>query len=150
MISRHLETLFCDDIRHELGGKLSFIGVYSGVLFVPTFPATLTKLCLSATIITPVEEPLRTLTLSVLKNDTTLHEMHFSEDQLAAASDLAEEVTDRQEQDNAGPYRFLMVFSPIQFDEPCALRVRAQTEDGELYGLVLKVESPPALEESSP
>jgi len=44
-----------------------------------------------------------------------------------------------------------MVFSPIQFDEPCALRVRAQTEDGELYGLGLKVEEPPpSLEESSP
>jgi len=148
MTSRHLETLFCDDIRHELGGKLSFIGVYSGVLFVPTFPATLARLCLSATIITPVGEPLRTLTLRVLKNDKTLHEMHFSEDQLVAASDFAEEMPDRQ--DHAGTYRFLMVFSPIQFDEPCALRVRAQTEDGELYGLGLTVEEPPpSLEESS-
>ena len=23
MITRHVETLFCDDIRHEVGGKLS-------------------------------------------------------------------------------------------------------------------------------
>jgi hypothetical protein len=47
MIARHVETLFCDDIRHEVGGKLSYIGVYSGGLFVRAFPVTLPKLCLA-------------------------------------------------------------------------------------------------------
>jgi hypothetical protein len=37
-MERHLQTIFCDDIRHELGGKLSYIGVYSGRLIVPDFP----------------------------------------------------------------------------------------------------------------
>jgi hypothetical protein len=40
-MDRHIQTVFCDDIRHEVGGKHSYIGVYSGKLFVPTFPATL-------------------------------------------------------------------------------------------------------------
>jgi hypothetical protein len=29
-MNRQVQTVFCDDIRHELGGKLSYIGVYSG------------------------------------------------------------------------------------------------------------------------
>jgi hypothetical protein len=37
-------TLFCDDIRAEIGAKTSFIGVYRGVLFVHSqFPVTLPK-----------------------------------------------------------------------------------------------------------
>ena len=37
-------TIFCDDIRHEVGNKFSFMGVYKGDLIVHgAFPATLPK-----------------------------------------------------------------------------------------------------------
>jgi hypothetical protein len=37
-------TIFCDDIRQEVGGKISFVGVYSGTMFVHgEFPVTLPK-----------------------------------------------------------------------------------------------------------
>lgn len=40
-------TIFCDDIRHELGGKITFVGVYTNYLFISgTLPVTLPKLCL--------------------------------------------------------------------------------------------------------
>src|SRR5215510_2198310 len=36
------DTIFCDDIRHENGGKTSYIGVYRGSLYIPAeFPITL-------------------------------------------------------------------------------------------------------------
>jgi hypothetical protein len=36
------DTIFCDDIRHENGGKTSYIGVYRGNLFtLAEFPITL-------------------------------------------------------------------------------------------------------------
>lgn len=143
MIPRHLETLFCDDIRHEMGGKLSFIGVYSVGLFVPVFPATLPKLCLSVKILTPADEPLRSLTLRVLKDDEILQEIIFDEEQLVAAADLAEDRPDEQRKERVQMMQFMLVFSPIQFDEPCTLRVRAQTEDSELRGMALKVEQAP-------
>jgi hypothetical protein len=49
--------------------------------------------------------------------------------------------------------QFLLIFSPMQFGEPCTLKVRAQTDTGELRGLALTVASPPpaaelALEEA--
>ena len=37
-------TIFCDDIRHELGGKVSYIGIYSGSInFNQPLPITLAK-----------------------------------------------------------------------------------------------------------
>ena len=39
-------SLFCDDIRHELGGKYSLIGLYDGELIFPkptTFPTIIPK-----------------------------------------------------------------------------------------------------------
>lgn len=143
MIPRHVETLFCDDIRHEVGGKLSFIGVYSGGLFVPAFPATLPKLCLSVKIVTPADEPLRELSLRILRDEETLQEIALDEEQLAAASDSAEEMTEGQRNERVQMAQFMLVFSTIQFDGPCTLRVRVQTEDGELRGMALKVDQAP-------
>ena len=53
MISRHLEIIYCDEIRHESNGKLLYIGVYSEVLVVKAFPTILPKLCLSIKAATP-------------------------------------------------------------------------------------------------
>jgi hypothetical protein len=147
MITRHVETLFCDDIRHEVGGKLSFIGVYSGGLFVQAFPATLAKLCLSVKIVTPADEPLRSLKLRVLKDEDVLQEIVVDEGQLAAASDSAEDITEKLRKERVHVAQFMLVFSPIQFEGPCILRVRAQTEDSEHVGMALQVGQAPAVAE---
>jgi hypothetical protein len=43
-------TIFCDDIRQEVGGKYSYIGAYDGKMFVQgDFPVLLSKLCLAVT-----------------------------------------------------------------------------------------------------
>ncbi|AFL73530.1 hypothetical protein Thivi_1538 [Thiocystis violascens DSM 198] len=141
---RHVETLFCDDIRHEIGGKISYIGVYSGGLFVPAFPVTLPKLCLSVRILTPANDPLQSLTLRVLKDEETLQEVMLDEGQLAAASDAGEDATDERREERIQMTQFMLVFSPIQFDEPCILKVRAQTESEALRGMALKVDQLPS------
>lgn len=38
-------SLICDDVRHEVGNKVSFIGVYTKDLFIPQTPFTFPKLC---------------------------------------------------------------------------------------------------------
>jgi hypothetical protein len=45
-------TIFCDDIRYEVGGKASFMGSYSGAMIVHVpFPATLPMLAVSITLL---------------------------------------------------------------------------------------------------
>ena len=41
-------ALYCDDIRHEVGGKVSYMGVYSGVMLTQAMPIILNKICLMA------------------------------------------------------------------------------------------------------
>jgi hypothetical protein len=46
-------TVFCDDIRNEVGGKNTYVGVYTGNLAVPSFPAILPKFGIVATLLEP-------------------------------------------------------------------------------------------------
>jgi hypothetical protein len=146
MITRHVETLFCDDIRQEVGGKLSFIGAYSGVLFVVGFPVTLPRLCLFVKVVTPAADPLRTLTLRVLRDEEILQEITADEEQLAVACDSVEDMTQEELDDRVLTANFVLVFSPIQFHGPGTLRVRVQTENGEMRGIALKIAQAPSQE----
>jgi hypothetical protein len=38
-------AIICDDIRQEIGNKLTFVGVYQDQIIVPSFPFTFAKLC---------------------------------------------------------------------------------------------------------
>jgi hypothetical protein len=45
-------TIFCDDIRYEIGGKVSFIGSYSGTMILhDVFPAMLPMLAMGVTLL---------------------------------------------------------------------------------------------------
>ena len=140
MIERHVQTIFCDDIRHEINGKISYIGVYSNDLIVPSLPVTLPKLCLSVKVVTPADKPLESLTLRILKNEEVLQEISVEEEQLNTASESSEYMTDEERQERVQSAQFMLVFSPIQFEERCVLKVRVQTEDEELQGIGLRIE----------
>lgn len=39
-------TIFCDDIRHETSGKVTYVGIYKGVMYLRgDLPLTLPKIC---------------------------------------------------------------------------------------------------------
>jgi len=139
-MNRHIQTIFCDDIRHELGGKLSYIGVYSGHLFVPAFPVTLPKLCLALSVITPASQPFRKLELRIFKDDELLAEGVLDEAKLSEIIEATEEENGNSATESRiQALNSLFVFSPFQIDGPCRLRVRAVTESEELKGLALSV-----------
>jgi hypothetical protein len=46
-------SIFCDDIRNEIGGKNSYMGVYPGSLGVPAFPFVVPKFGVATTIYEP-------------------------------------------------------------------------------------------------
>lgn len=50
-------TIFCDDVRQEIGGKTSLMGIYKGTLVVQgPAPVTLPRLCLHSTFIERPDE----------------------------------------------------------------------------------------------
>ena len=63
-MDRYGYSIFCDDIRNEAGGKLSFIGCYNGVIFISeSFPLVLPKLCVHVHILSPASRPFRSITV---------------------------------------------------------------------------------------
>jgi len=143
-MNRQVLTIFCDDIRQEIGGKFSYIGVYSAQMFVPSFPITLPKLCLAMNVITPADTPFRKLAMRILKDDTQLAEGVFDETQLASAVEASTVVPEDGRKERVLALQAMFVFSPFQVEGPCTLRVRVETDDGELRGLGLRIEQAPA------
>ena len=149
-MNRHVFTIFCDDIRQEIGGKLSYIGVYGGQMFVPSFPITLPKLCLAMSMITPVDTPFRKLAMRILKDDTQLAEGVLDETQLAGTVEASTNVAADERKDRILALQSMFVFSPFQLEGPCTLKVRVETESGELRGVGLRIDQAPAPAPDSP
>jgi hypothetical protein len=63
-MDRYGYSIFCDDIRNEPGGKLSFIGCYNGVIFISgAFPLVLPRLCVHTHIVSPASRPFSSITV---------------------------------------------------------------------------------------
>jgi hypothetical protein len=58
MMERYGYSIFCDEIRNEVGGKLSFVGCYNAIMFAASkFPVTLPKFCIHFHVFSPVTQP---------------------------------------------------------------------------------------------
>jgi hypothetical protein len=135
-----LSTIYCDDIRQEIGGKLSLMGVYNAVMYVPQFPATLPKLWIMATYVVAQDKPPRSLKVRVFKNNEPLVDMDAMPEYLQQLANAREPVVPMPD----GSQRVInsnmqVCFSPLVLDGPCVLRVVAITDQGEVPGLGLQV-----------
>jgi hypothetical protein len=61
----YLHALYCDDIRHEVGGKVTYVGTYGPDMFVPEFPFVVPKLCVALFMSMPWELEARKLVARV-------------------------------------------------------------------------------------
>jgi len=142
MAHRTLEALYCDDIRHEIGGKLSYIGVYNAEMYVPGFPITLPKLCVALWAVIPNDRPVQGMSFKVLKDDEVVHQVEIG-DLPPPPADFWE----RENQDAGETFTTMMTyvaFSPLNLEGPCKIRVRAYTSDGEeLKGSALTIREAP-------
>ena len=129
-----LGGVFCDDIRHEIGGKISLIGCYSEVMLVGKFPITLPKLCASVRAITPADEPFKTLKIFVLKDDEVLVEGEIP------CADLPKIDPAVSNDGSLFAVNAQFVFSPLEINGPCGLRVRAEVNGDTIRGLGLRIE----------
>jgi hypothetical protein len=140
---RHVQTIFCDDIRHEINGKISYIGVYAGTMFVQVFPSTLPKLCIDIKVISPPDNPIKSLKLNILSDEKVLQEIDLSEEQLSQFSSTSNERIENGSKDFVQVANFQLLFSPLQLEAPCILKVRARMDGEEYKGLGLSVKEFP-------
>ena len=128
--ARILVSLFCDDIRQELGNKFSLMGCYGDEIIVEKLPAALPKLCVQLRAVTPLDRPFKRLVLRAMLNDDLLAEMELPQEQLEQA---ARAICEREDALRLSVMA-VMGFSPLLVSEASYLRVEAQTEEGVLNG----------------
>ena len=141
MIARHCEAIYCDDVRQEVSGKLTFVGVYSGNMIVVRTPTALPKLCVFVKIITPIGEPLGTHTVQVLHDDKVIGELR--NDGSTLERDTPNDATHAIRS-------VVITVSPFEVTDEGQVKVRVVLEDGsELAAPALRIEvaAPPSVDE---
>lgn len=133
---RYVHTLYCDDVRTEVGGKMTFVGVYQNQLVVHHLgPVSLPKLCVVATAQTPKEKPFERLCFKLLQDDTVLQEIEIPPEALQMAITLS----DNDPNSAFQSYGMILTLQPFNIEKSCVLRIRAETESEELAASALRV-----------
>lgn len=132
MVERHIEAVFCDDIRQELHNKVSLIGVYAADMVVDRLPAMLPRLCVWANIVTPIERPFEKLRLRLVQEERVLLET----DDIAGDGGQMNDVPPDAKRivTNA-----VFTLSPYQIDGDTWLQLVAETEEDELTSRKLRI-----------
>lgn len=147
---RWVHTLWCDDIRHEIGNKPSFMGVYNLDLVMPTLPAILPRLSAFITVGTPANQPFKKLQIRVEKNDAeqAIASIEVPADQLTEmAAELSNRPTDPTDLENTEPRGIAMSFiiqlgsMPIT-ETTKSFKVWVDTEADTLESFKLRVSAP--------
>lgn len=121
-------SIICDDIRHEVGDKISLMGCYSGVLYVNEFPATLAKLGVYTKIITEVDDPIQNLQVKFLFGKKELGEVSIDVSQAPP-----EKIADCR------TYQVAMICGPVKLEQPGELRVEVETQNEGLCTETIRV-----------
>jgi hypothetical protein len=143
-VSRHLEVIYCDDIRNEVGNKFSYMGIYTRELTIPNAPLILPKLCIAVKVVTDINDPFESVMVRVVKIKD--HE----ETELISTGTISlpppAELSGRDNDATCLSFEMQFLLSPFQVDEEATLRVKATTEREELLGVALrlKIIPPPA------
>lgn len=66
---RYVHTIWCDDIRQEIGNKPSLMGVFTGGILLPAVPGALSRLGVYTWVVSPIDKPIESLQLQVIRDD---------------------------------------------------------------------------------
>lgn len=126
-------SIFCDDIRNEPGGKLSFIGCYNAVMFsARKFPLVLSKFCIHFHIFSPATQPYRSV---VARCYVPGEHGPVAEEPIEVPGLLEQQnlLSGLPKDVEALPYIVVassLVFSPLQIAEPGLIHIRAVINGG--------------------
>ena len=119
-MNRFAYSIFCDDIRHEVNNKSSYIGIIGNLMYIPTLPAVLPKLCVSVSANTPHDQPFESLKIKGTLGETVLFDVDLDEEQLKQMHNQAVNQID----DAKGlAMQALFVMSPLHIQEPGKIKI---------------------------
>lgn len=137
---RFVTAQFCDDIRQEIGNKVSLMGCYGHSMVVGTLPVVLPKLCAHVKVYTPINRPFARLSVRLLREEELLGEMQFPPDALATDLHNTHHISHAKWRMTTA----VIALSPFPIEKPCRLSVEADTEEGVVNGGSFWIEQAPS------
>lgn len=135
-MARTFQTIWCDDVRMEVGNKMSLMGVYSSELLVPIFPFVLQKLCLSCKVRTEIKKPFKQLKIVVTKNGEVMAELDMTE----TLSEQENVIIQKKDGAKYIDAQSFIILGQMVIENSAIFRVKAVTETGVIQGHGLRVE----------
>ena len=125
-------TIFCDDIRVEIGNKLTYVGTYSGQLLIHgSFPSTIPKLCLGIVYYQRLSKGVLPVRINVfMPNDPDEKPSFQAEMPPEAAQHAVEDAQELASREGPQAAAFVtaymqVAFTPATITQPGLVRVRA-------------------------
>jgi hypothetical protein len=127
-------SLFCDDIRQEIAGKVSLIGVYGSDMILPVdFPATAAKLCVHITYVEVTNEFQGNLSLKISMktndSDNLIHTEEIARQDIISTLHPNAQLLIGEDGERVNILRFHVVFTPLPIPEECFIKVRMTCGD---------------------
>ena len=136
-MSRYAHVAYCDDIRPEINGKMSLIGLYSDKMLLPDIPASLPKLGILVTAKTSFDEPFEGFEIHVVMGKQLLAELIVSEEEFLAKVKQADPNAAHQY------VQAQFLISPLHVHTSGEIAVRFKSGEWEYCCNELKIEQAP-------
>lgn len=135
---RYVHTIWCDDIRLEVGNKPSIMGVFAGDILLPAVPAALPRLGVFTWIVSPIDKPIESLQLQVVRDDGLVLAEIKPEAPTHSAAPPLDDATRQQ-------FSVGVNMGPIEVPEGCKwFVVKVKADGDELEGPKLRITVNPA------
>ncbi len=134
-------AIFCDDVRQEVGNKLSYLGVYGPNLIVPAFPTTLIKLCCVLTVRLPASASPKSVVFRLLRDDVVVFEATVSPPDGGADADALVSAPDDSAASRCLNIAAVAQLVSFQIPQQSILKARAMVDGKELRGGALELQS---------
>ena len=126
-MTRFAYSIFCDDIRNELNGKISLMGVFGSLMYLPEFPAVLPKLCAVLTASTPTDKPFKTVSFKGTMDENVIFEIALDSNQMEQMRQQSGGLIDDPKGFEA---KAMVVLSPLHLETPTKIKISI-VADGE-------------------
>lgn len=119
---RHAWSLFCDDIRIEVGNKVSLMGIYNGEMFFEAFPSTAQKVCVVSYCQTSVDHLFKELKCEIYLDDALIFEYDVIGDAPPPDPKKIQERGTAEEPIQIITYAASSQFVGLTFDKPSVIK----------------------------
>ncbi|MBI6975106.1 DUF6941 family protein [Pseudomonas lactis] len=140
-MNRYAYSVFCDDIRQEINGKITMVGIYTNRLLVTSVPTVLPKLCLALSIATDKSSMFEEISVTGTFGADEVFKMELQKEQIEGII--------AQSPDAESPAKFFTVqlnaiLTPFQLQHTgkLSLKVLADGEELECAGLEMALAPP--------